>query len=55
MSEVLIDPIILIEYFVILYDIGFFHACGRSRTSSHCSRVVTREIFRTIVEDVFYR
>jgi hypothetical protein len=35
--------------------LGFFHTCGRSRTSSLCSRVVTREIFRTIVEYLFYR
>jgi hypothetical protein len=33
----------------------FFHACGRSRTFSFCSRVETREVFRTIVEYLFYR
>jgi hypothetical protein len=34
---------------------GVFPTCGRNRTSSLCSRVVTRAIFRTIVEYLFYR
>jgi hypothetical protein len=35
--------------------LGFFHTFRKSRTSSLCSRVVTREIFRTIVEYLIYR
>jgi hypothetical protein len=52
-----ISPLILKKIVLVVTCRCFlrvFHACGRNRKLSFGSRVVTREIFRTIVEYLFY-
>jgi hypothetical protein len=40
---------------VVKKPLAIFHACGRSRMLSLCSRLETREIFRINAEYLFYR